>query len=567
MDPFNEIWLVDFEFSQPAGEHPVPLCMVAREFRSGRLIRLWQDQLRALPKPPYSLGPDSLIVAFYASAEMGCHLALGWSMPSRVLDLFAEFRCLTSGLPTPCGHGLLGALAYHGLDGIEDVEKDTMRQLAMRGGSYSREEQRALLDYCQTDVDALARLLPVMLPTLDLPRALLRGRYMAAAARMEWTGIPVDVASLNTLRANWERIQDGLVQAIDRGYGVYEGRTFKAERWAAWLERNGIHWPRLPSGALALDNDTFREVARTYPQVTPIRELRASLSQLRLHELAVGVDGRNRCLLSAFGARTGRNQPSNTKFIFGPATWLRALIKPADGMALAYIDWEQQEFGIAAALSGDLAMQQAYQSGDPYLAFARQAGAVPADATKESHKAQREQFKVCSLAVQYGMGAEALALKLDEPPVRGRDLICLHKETYPVYWRWSDSIRDYAILNGKIHTVFGWTVHVEANANPRSLRNFPLQGNGAEMLRLACSMATEQGIVVCAPVHDAMLIEAPLVQIDEAVANCQRIMRQASEVVLDGFSLRSEAVIVQHPDRYMDKRGKTMWEAIWALIS
>jgi DNA polymerase I len=106
-------------------------------------------------------------------------------------------------------------------------------------------------------------------------------------------------------------------------------------------------------------------------------------------------------------------------------------------MALAYIDYEQQEFGIAAALSGDAAMQQAYLSGDPYLAFAKQAGAVPADATKESHKAEREQFKVCSLATQYGMGPEALAFKLDQPPVRGRDrdLICLHKETYPVYWR------------------------------------------------------------------------------------------------------------------------------------
>jgi DNA polymerase I-like protein with 3'-5' exonuclease and polymerase domains len=315
-----------------------------------------------------------------------------------------------------------------------------------------------------------------------------------------------------------------------------------------------------------LDNDTFKEMARTYAKVAPIRELRASLSQLRLHELAVGADGRNRRLLSAFGARTGRNQPSNTKFIFGPATWLRGLIKPADGMALAYIDWEQQEFGIAAALSGDLAMQRAYMSGDPYLAFAKQAGAVPAGATKESHKAEREQFKVCSLAVQYGMGAEALAYKLDQPSVRGRDLIRLHKETYPVYWRWSDSIQDYAILNGTIHTVFGWSVHVEANVNPRSLRNFPLQGNGAELLRLACSMATEQGISVCAPVHDALLIEAPLDQIDEVVTNCQRIMREASKMVLDNFPLRSEVVIVRHPERYMDKRGKTMWEAIWKLI-
>src|SRR5262249_22455301 len=128
--------------------------------------------------------------------------------------------------------------------------------------------------------------------------------------------------------------------------------AFSAERWAGYLARKGIPWPRLASGALALDDDTFREMSRAYPEeVAPIRELRHALSQMRLHELAVGSDGRNRVLLSAFGSRTGRNQPSNSKFIFGPAVWLRCLIKPAAGRAVAYVDWSQQELAIAAALS------------------------------------------------------------------------------------------------------------------------------------------------------------------------------------------------------------------------
>jgi hypothetical protein len=52
--------------------------------------------------------------------------------------------------------------------------------------------------------------------------------------------------------------------------------------------------------------------------VAPLRELRHALSQLRLNALAVGSDGRNRCLLSTFRAKTSRNQPSNSQFIFGP---------------------------------------------------------------------------------------------------------------------------------------------------------------------------------------------------------------------------------------------------------
>jgi DNA polymerase-1 len=141
-------------------------------------------------------------------------------------------------------------------------------------------------------------------------------------------------------------------------------------------------------------------MAKVYPQVAPIRDLRYVLSQMRLSDLEIGTAGRNRTMLSTFRSRTGRNQPSNTKFIFGPAVWLRGLIRPEPGFGLAYIDWSQQEFGIAAALSGDLAMMAAYESCDPYLAFAKQAGAVPQDGTKQEYGPVRDQFKACVLAVQ-----------------------------------------------------------------------------------------------------------------------------------------------------------------------
>jgi hypothetical protein len=564
---FQEIWLCDFEFDAPPGERPAPVCMVAREFRTGRTLRLWRDELAQLPRPPFPIGPDCLFVAYYASAELSCFLALDWPAPARILDLYAEFRCLTSGLTVPCGNGLLGALSWFGLDGLAAVEKDSMRELAQRGEPYTADERRALLDYCASDVDALARLLPAILPSTDLPRALLRGRYLTAVARMEWTGTPIDAAALALLRENWTAIQDRLIERIDAGRGIYAGRTFKAERFASWLIEQGIPWPRLASGALDLSDDCFHEMGRAYPdKVSPIRELRTALSQLRLESLAVGRDGRNRCLLSPFGSRTGRNQPSNAAFMFGPSTWLRRLIRPTQGNALAYVDWEQQEFGIAAALSGDAAMMQAYRSGDPYLTFAKQAGAVPGDGTTDTHKAQRERFKVLSLAVQYGMGAEALARKLDEAPARGRELIDLHRRTYPRYWRWSDAVEMTAMLAGRLQAVFGWTIHVGPTANPRSLRNFPLQANGAEMLRLACILATERGIRVCAPVHDALLIEAPEEEIADTVAATQAAMEEASKVVLAGFALRTEAKAVRHPDRYMDPRGVRFWRTVWELI-
>jgi DNA polymerase I len=563
--PLREIWAVDFEFGSKPGESPEPVCLVAWELRSGRKLRIWQDEFGTAP--PYSTGPDALFVAYYASAEIGCHLALRWPVPERILDLFTEFRNHTNGIPTVTGAGLLGALAHYGLDSISAIEKEEMRDLILRGGPWSDAERAAILDYCESDVVALARLLPAMLHHIDLPRALLRGRYMAATARMERTGVPIDLDTLKQLEQNWLAIQDKLVADINSSFGVYEGRTFKSDRFAEWLVRNAIPWPRLDSGSLDLSDETFREMARAYPAVAPLHELRHTISRMRLNDLAVGRDGRNRTILSAFRARTGRNQPSNTKFIFGPSAWLRGLIQPPPGYGIAYIDWAQQEFGIAAALSGDPKMMDAYRSGDPYLAFAKQAGAAPSSATKSSHKAIRDQFKSTVLAVQYGMGADALAQRIGQLPIRARELLRLHRETYRVFWRWSDAAVDYAMLHGSLYTVFGWRVQVPPISNPRSLANFPMQANGAEMLRLACCLATERGIEVCAPVHDAVLICAPLEGLDADVERMQDAMREASRIVLGGFELGTDAKIVRYPDRYMDERGVMMWDRVMKLIN
>jgi DNA polymerase I-like protein with 3'-5' exonuclease and polymerase domains len=268
---------------------------------------------------------------------------------------------------------------------------------------------------------------------------------------------------------------------------------------------------------------------------------------------------------------TGRNQPSNAKFIFGPSRWLRGLIKPEPGAAVAYIDYGQQEFGIAAALSGDDAMAEAYRSGDPYLAFGKQAGAIPPEGTKESHKDQRSLFKACVLAVQYGMGSKSLADRIGQPEDAAKRLLQLHRETYPAFWRWSQAAVDRAMLLGRIDTVFGWPIHVGAATNfdrvvnPRSLANFPCQAHGAEMLRLACCMLVEAEVGLCAPIHDAVLIEAPAATIDAEVERAQVIMAEASRIVLGGFEIGTDADVVKYPDRYMDEAGEAFWNTVTRL--
>jgi DNA polymerase I-like protein with 3'-5' exonuclease and polymerase domains len=211
-------------------------------------------------------------------------------------------------------------------------------------------------------------------------------------------------------------------------------------------------------------------------------------------------------------------------------------------------------------------MIDAYQSGDPYLAFAKQAGAVPDDATKETHGAERNRFKTCALGVLYGMGPKILAQRVDCTEFEARELLRLHKQTYKRFWKWSDAVGDYAGLHRKLWTAFGWKINYPGDINPRSVQNFPMQANGAEMLRVACCFATEQGIRVCAPIHDAILIEFDLEDEETAIIAAREAMRDASALVLSGFELRTDVTVVRYPGRYMDDRGKKMWDVVWEII-
>jgi DNA polymerase I len=564
---FREVWCADFEFRADSGAHPWPVCIVAQEVKTGRVIRLWRNELLSLTRAPFDVGTDVLFVAYFASAEFGCFLELGWPLPEYVLDLYVEHRVETNGERPLCGDGLLGALALRGLGHIDAGEKDDMRRLILERQHWSDEERLRILDYCGSDVTGTVALFSRMAPSIDWPRALLRGRYMKAVARMERTGVPIDTELYQVLTSNWDSLKEDLIAAVDVDYSVYEGTTFKAHRFVEFLSSRGILWPKYPNGAPRLDDDTFRDQARRWPELQSLRELRVTLSGLRLTGLEVGADGRNRCLLSPFKAITGRNQPSNTKFIFGPATWMRHLIKPSEGYGLAYIDFSSQEIGIAAALSGDERMADGYSEGDPYIAFAKAAKLVPQDATKHTHKPIRDRCKSVVLGVNYGMGPDALASQAGIMPVEAKELLRLHRDTYRTFWRWSEDIVSSAMLTGEIKTVFGWRRRVGREPNPRSLMNFPMQAGGAEMMRIAAIAGTEAGIQVCAPVHDAFLIAAPLDRLDEDVAKMREVMSKAGRAVTGGLDIRTDAEVVRFPNRYMDERGEPMWDKVVGLLN
>src|SRR5262249_53000866 len=156
---------------------------------------------------------------------------------------------------------------------------------------------------------------------------------------------------LSRLRTHWQGMRTDMVSALDP-FGVYEIANgiahWREKQFEAFVDGHGLYWPRLTSGKLCTDDETFPGKATPYSQVNPFGELRCSLYKLKLNALAIGHDARNRAPLWAYGTKTARCAPSTSKYIFGPAKWLRYLIVAPPGLALIHRDYKQQEVRIAA---------------------------------------------------------------------------------------------------------------------------------------------------------------------------------------------------------------------------
>jgi hypothetical protein len=584
---FPCIILEDFEFVSAPGERPDVVCMVFHDLSTGQTTRLWRNQLT--DQLPYDGGNDTLVVSFVFNAEGCCHLSLGQPLPKNVLDLSPEFKCQVNGKGIPRkNQGLIGALQYFGLDSIAPKRKDAMRERIMKGWPFTAEEQKQILDYCAEDVEMLRQLLFKLLPHIDLPIALHRGEFVGCLARSEHVGVPIDMEIFPQLadKKTWREIRDSMVPLVDV-HGIYVRDKLGEYHWnnacfEEMLVAEGINWPRKEeTGKLDLRRKTFDSMAKAYPpQIEPLRQLRYIRDKLRSIKLSVGRDGRNRTVLWPFSSKTSRTQPKAKHWIFSPSVWLRFLIKPEPGKALAYIDYSSMEFAAAAALSDthvgpNNPMLDLYQSGDPYLNFGKTVGQLARDATRDMPgvEAKRDQLKVMCLGTQYSMQALTLSTRLGITYIEAYEMLQLHRGLFSQYWHWSEDWLHHSLTTGEMHTVYGWQCATGiTELSERSIRNWPIQSTCADIFRLAYVWGTRHGLTLIAPVHDAVLLEAPEDQIEADVALMREIMRRASRVILnptaDGtIELRTDYKIIRYPDRFTDPRGTELWETVLKLLS
>ena len=430
-----------------------------------------REQLLALRRAPFGVGPRDLLVTYAANAEMSCFLALGWPFPCNVLDLYVETIAGINGRTDIWPHkGRPGTARRTGIAwpaGARRRHQGDMRRLILDNTDYTPEQWQHIEDYNRSDIIAgTVPLLDAMARSIDLPRALHRGRYMMAVARQERLGLPIDVEYLARLIAQWEQLQLHFI-ARDDEFGLYDGTAFREQRLWDLIEARHWDWPRTEHGRPGLQRKVLAQQARRYPELKRLVRLRDNIAELRISRLAntIGADGFSRCPMLPFWTRTSRCQPSARDKVFLPSlpSWLHGLLRPPPGFALVELDWTGQEYAITAALSGDPGMIADYLTGDPHWAFGVRAGLVSADADKAEHKELRDKIlKPITHGQNYGMTAYGIAAKTGRSLLWSRDVHARHRQTYPVFHRWLGDIVAQAKFDGVMATPFGWPMAVIA---------------------------------------------------------------------------------------------------------
>jgi DNA polymerase-1 len=579
---FDTIVVCDFEYEVAPGDVPDVLCMVAQvldeNLRDVRTIRLWHGEFGA--SPPFDVGADALFVAYSAWAEMTCFKMLGWPFPVHIFDQHTAYLA-ASNILLPYNPDelrkkprkrLLDACRAYDITGWECIDKDTIAKAIGDGTWRERYSPQEVLDYCQEDVRMEASLLRAQLQgrsgllPADVARVLHWSNYSAKCiALIQARGMPIDMDLWNLVQENKAAVIGELLRRFDPSHGsdnpIYtpEGE-WSYQRFEQWLVQAGVPaWPRLDSGRLNIDNDTFR-VMYHVPGIEGLHALRDSLGFIVKARLPIGRDGRNRPSLFPFGTATGRN--AHTKSPFNAHAGMRSFMVFSRDAIGAYLDWRTQEVGVAAALSGDTALIDAYRAGDIYHALARVLRFTndpdPVN-WKKTNPALRSRMKALQLGINYGMGVPSLARGLDRHPLVANEIIERHKRSYPRFWQWRADMVRTAMLERRIESVFGWPLHISTSPNQRTLYNFPMQSGGAEMLRLATMRLCEAGIIPIMLIHDGILLEETS---REQIERAKEIMRVAGRDTCDGLVIDVDVdQMLENGARYRDKRplAQQMW--------
>ena len=460
-----------------------------------------------------------------------------------------------------CTYKLLGKLR-------DSDHKDKMRDIILtKDFDLIEANRKQIQDYCTDDIHDLIPLwdkikeeyrayfvgnIEHARPTIK--EILYRGDSVARTALITRIGYPIQRTWLTNLSLNIPKVTADLKEDINSQFDWElfgksktnrDGYKQNQNEWKEYIltTKYADKWMKTDKDSVSLSEKAFKnfsfrhdfprgnffaQALRYIKTSSALRGFDRSTKKATIYD-SLGPDDRVRPYINPYGSQSARYQPKSTSYLLLKTAWTRSLLHPKEGRVIVSIDYKSEEALIGALEANDTAMLQAYESGDVYLDYAKRAGAIPQEGTKEDYKKERDLFKATYLGISYLMGPKSLSEKLTDDTGKkfsqadAQKLIDKFYSAYPSYKEYLDKVyKDYQKY-GYLKLFDGWIMFGD-NDNFRSVSNMPIQGMGSCILRKAIKYTQDSGLDLVAPLHDALYIECDIADVKEATDTLAKCM-------------------------------------------
>ncbi len=457
----------------------------------------------------------------------------------------------------------------HNLDDLSsrwlDIKPIAFEEVVGKGKAMKRFDEADFdqaVQYAAEDADLALRLCDAI--KAKLTDAQLQRLYaevdlplVEVLAQIELNGVRLDTSVLDKLGVTMRAERDAAVaratELAGEGFNLNSptqlGKILYEKLGLPVLKRTG------KTKAPSTDEDVLQELAEDHGAEIAVALLKHRQMQKLLGTYVEAlplmvnpVTGRVHTKLHAAAVPTGRlasNDPNlqNIPVRTPEGRAIRGAFVPEEGWLLLDADYSQIELRVVAALADDPTLLGGFERGEDI--HRRTAAEVYGIALDEVTADQRSASKAVNFGLLYGQGAFALAASLGISQKEAKAFIERYFERMPRVAAWIESTKEKALGEGLVRTHWGRIRRIpELESQNQGLRaqglreavNTVVQGTAADLMRRAmvrfhASLKREKlRSRLLLQVHDELLVEAPLDEVERTSALLKEAMEGADDI-------------------------------------
>ena len=383
-------------------------------------------------------------------------------------------------------------------------------------------------------------------------------------AEMQWNGMYVDLNELEEYGKELKKRLEVLTKEIYDLCGEEFNINSPKQLGEILFEKLKLPVVKKTKSGYSTDVDVLEKLKDEHPVIEKLLEYRQlmKLNSTYVEGLKPYINPKTKRIHSFFHqtiTATGRISSTEpnvqnipTRFELGKR--LRKVFKPENGKLYIDADYSQIELRVLADISKDENMVQAFLNGeDIHKQAASKVFNIPLE---EVTKEQRSSAKAVNFGIVYGISDFGLGEQLGISRKQAKEYIEEYLKQYSGIKKFMDEIVESAKEKGYVETLFKRRRYIpELKSNNYMVRQFgqraamntPIQGTAADIMKIAMINVLKElknknmKSKIILQVHDEMMIEAELEEVEEVKEILKNCMENATKLSVPLIAEVSEA--------------------------